>query len=512
MADNFVANPGSGGDTFAADDVSGVKVPYSKIDIGGDGVSSPVTSSNPMPVSGNVGVAGSVAVTGTFWQATQPVSGPLTDTQLRATAVPVSGTVNTVDNGTNYTFSTANSSSVQLASGATFTGTIESVTTQQSISILMSSDQPIQLTFYQYSDASGVYAGPPRSFYIPASQGISWSMPLNCNYCKLTATNVGRATSTTFRLDIAYGTIPSADLGGNAPTTLYGSGDLYGVSLLESVINGETNLTTQVVNTEKRDINGARVVSDAPKDVQLVASTVGQQFLIDTQGYQTIALTMGTMAATLTGSNTLTASTFSAISAIPVVLGAPVSTAAASTNYVVPCLTRYIKLTVTTLGWCQYSLRSIPHTAPYLANSPVNLAQYLGATAASTNPIHVTPLALAATNNQTIPAINVVTATAPAATVLKASAGRLTMLTIANGTAQAAYLHLYNAAAVTLGTTASSHVYAIPAAVANYPIQLPDGGLFFSAGIAYAFTAGIASLDNTAFGVAPALVANTAFI
>jgi hypothetical protein len=34
----------------------------------------------------------SLAVTGTFWQATQPVSGPLTDTQLRASPVPVSGT------------------------------------------------------------------------------------------------------------------------------------------------------------------------------------------------------------------------------------------------------------------------------------------------------------------------------------------------------------------------------------------------------------------------------------
>jgi hypothetical protein len=34
----------------------------------------------------------SVVVTGTFWQTTQPVSGPLTDTQLRASAVPVSGT------------------------------------------------------------------------------------------------------------------------------------------------------------------------------------------------------------------------------------------------------------------------------------------------------------------------------------------------------------------------------------------------------------------------------------
>ena len=37
-------------------------------------------------------VVGNVAVTGTFFQATQPVSGPLTDAQLRAVAVPVSGT------------------------------------------------------------------------------------------------------------------------------------------------------------------------------------------------------------------------------------------------------------------------------------------------------------------------------------------------------------------------------------------------------------------------------------
>ena len=45
----------------------------------------------------SVSVTGSVAVTGTFWQATQPVSiatwSGLTDTQLRATPVPVSGTV-----------------------------------------------------------------------------------------------------------------------------------------------------------------------------------------------------------------------------------------------------------------------------------------------------------------------------------------------------------------------------------------------------------------------------------
>lgn len=36
-------------------------------------------------------------VSGTFWQATQPVSGPLTDTQLRASAVPVSMATQTPD-------------------------------------------------------------------------------------------------------------------------------------------------------------------------------------------------------------------------------------------------------------------------------------------------------------------------------------------------------------------------------------------------------------------------------
>lgn len=56
MADNFTANPGAGGDTFAADDVAGVKFPISKLDVGGDGVSSPVSAANPMPTvdaSGN---------------------------------------------------------------------------------------------------------------------------------------------------------------------------------------------------------------------------------------------------------------------------------------------------------------------------------------------------------------------------------------------------------------------------------------------------------------------------
>jgi len=89
MPDNTILNPGAGGDTIAADEVGSVKYQIVKLDVGGDGVSTPVV--------------GALPVSGTFFQATQPVSGtvtantglsqPLTDAQLRATAVPISGTV-----------------------------------------------------------------------------------------------------------------------------------------------------------------------------------------------------------------------------------------------------------------------------------------------------------------------------------------------------------------------------------------------------------------------------------
>jgi len=52
MADNTTLNTGSGGDTIATDDISGVKYPRSKITIGVDGTNDgDVSSSNPMPTT-----------------------------------------------------------------------------------------------------------------------------------------------------------------------------------------------------------------------------------------------------------------------------------------------------------------------------------------------------------------------------------------------------------------------------------------------------------------------------
>lgn len=72
MADNVIyqttapATPPNGL-TVAADDVGGVAFQVVKLDVGGDGVSAPVSAANPVPVSG-----------------------PLTNAQLRAASVPVS--------------------------------------------------------------------------------------------------------------------------------------------------------------------------------------------------------------------------------------------------------------------------------------------------------------------------------------------------------------------------------------------------------------------------------------
>lgn len=51
MADNFVSNPGSGGATFAADEISSILYPRGKITLGEDGSNDgDVSESNPLPV------------------------------------------------------------------------------------------------------------------------------------------------------------------------------------------------------------------------------------------------------------------------------------------------------------------------------------------------------------------------------------------------------------------------------------------------------------------------------
>lgn len=54
MADNFVANSGSGGSTFASDDISSVQYPRVKPSWGADGSATDTSVAAPMPVQASV--------------------------------------------------------------------------------------------------------------------------------------------------------------------------------------------------------------------------------------------------------------------------------------------------------------------------------------------------------------------------------------------------------------------------------------------------------------------------
>lgn len=94
MANNTVLNPGALGDTIATEEISGVKHELVKIEFGVDGVATKVSASNPLPTTDS---AAEVSLASIDLKLTNPLpvsgtvsTGGLTDTQLRASAVPVS--------------------------------------------------------------------------------------------------------------------------------------------------------------------------------------------------------------------------------------------------------------------------------------------------------------------------------------------------------------------------------------------------------------------------------------
>lgn len=170
MADNTVLNPGSGGDTIRTLDRGTYKSEVVGIDWGGVASEQLTTIDAPFPI--------------------QPAA-------------------------THYDSSAGNSTTSQLSAGATFTGTIESTLSQQSLSLLITNDQPIILTVNQYITSSASSLASSWSYNIAAGQNFAQSLTLNANYFNLTIKNVGSSATTNLLVDSYYGTIFPA---GQVPT------------------------------------------------------------------------------------------------------------------------------------------------------------------------------------------------------------------------------------------------------------------------------------------------------
>jgi hypothetical protein len=147
MANNFTANPGAGGVTFASDDVAGAHYPISKIAYGAEdsatimnekfateatlaalqtienAIKTAVEAINAKTTAVNTGaIAGTVALDAPTLAALESITavGPLTNTELRASAVPVSAASLPLPTGaaTETTLAAVNTKTPALGSAA----------------------------------------------------------------------------------------------------------------------------------------------------------------------------------------------------------------------------------------------------------------------------------------------------------------------------------------------------------------------------------------------------------
>ena len=195
------------------------------------------------PSSSNIVKADSSSVSVSNFPTTQPVSGTVSVASdgLTGVAVPssadyvgfsgagglltgVSATnqlpvTNTVG-ATNYFGSTNNSTVAQLGAGASFTGIIETVLSQQAITVSLTSDQPGTFVINQFIDSAGTFKCDTWTYSIVAGVPLNIAYQISGNYVNVVFTNNGGVSTTTLNISTYYGTLPSTTSLGNNPSAI----------------------------------------------------------------------------------------------------------------------------------------------------------------------------------------------------------------------------------------------------------------------------------------------------
>ena len=184
----------------SSDGLTGIATPASANLVGFDnsGTISGVSAASPLPVGGTVSVSNFPAI--------QPVSGTVS--------------VSNFPGSTSFIFSTNNSSTVQLAAGATFTGIPDAIINQQTIAIGLTTDQPGILTIHQFIDPAGVFVEDTWTYNIAANVPLNIALQVAGNYIHAEYINNGAVATTTFNLNIYYGAMPSVTQLGNNPSAI----------------------------------------------------------------------------------------------------------------------------------------------------------------------------------------------------------------------------------------------------------------------------------------------------
>jgi hypothetical protein len=446
--DNVGYTPGSGA-TIAADDVSGVLYQRVKIGVGVDGVATDVSATNPMPVSGtfyqatqpvSIATMPSTPVTGTFWQATQPVSAaslPLPSGAATAGKQPALGTAGTPS---------ADVLTVQGAASMTALKVDGSAVTQ-----------PVSGTFWQTTQ--------------PVSGTVTANAGTNLNTSALAVESGGNLATLVTRTPA----VGQTTMSGSRPVVI--ASDQSALSVNYSAAATQTYSVAGVIT-----INTVLLTLD----------------LSQYRGASIQCTSMGTTGVVTPEWSNDNATWIAATIFTPP--GASATTFSAAGLWNVQKQARYLRLrlsTATTAGTTTIYTETY-QTKPqaWFATQPVSMATNTPTLAAGTNlaaDVGVQYRA-SATGGATIK--HVIAAAGTNATSVKASAGRVIGWSFSNTTATYKYVRLYNlATSPTVGTSTVIQTIGIPPngiAQMNFP-----GGIGYATGIALSITGAAADNDTT---------------
>jgi hypothetical protein len=440
------------------------------------------------PVSGAVPIEGTVELGAASLAALESITaaGPLTDTQLRASPVP-SRIASYA-----YPISTANSSTAQLPAGATFTGTWETPQDLPSISILLTSDQDTTITVQQAIDAAGTFRAPDIVFFVRAGEGFARSITINGNFVRLTAQNTGASTTTTFNLNVAFGSLGDADSSGTQPVTELPL-VLTGQAAQTATVN---NILTPTASAASLNVSGFRSAS-----VQVVSTGTGGTFIFEQSN---------------DGTNWRPLPVFNA----ELVTGVPITAAIAATVsqiiYTFPVRANFLRLRIATAitgGSIQAFTRLstepwTPAAQLVASNVAANLAATVsgtvtanigtGSLAAGTNLIGDTGLQVRANATGAASPHHIVAAASTNVAQIKATAGRVYGYCLSNTNAAWRYVKLHNVASATAGAAVAMTIGIPPNGKAE--CMIPQG-IGFATAISRSIVTGAADTDATAVGL-----------
>ena len=157
-----------------------------------------------------------------------------------------------INSGANVFQGAGNTSSAQLARGASFTGTAETVFNQAAISVIIASDQPLQIVLSQWIDAGATQAAVVQTFYVAAKANFGQSVPASANYFSLKVTNLGAVATTTLVIDTVYGALLPATQLNNAPVAIaeYAGAPLSTSNALPVQVTNQHNVTMATLGAD----------------------------------------------------------------------------------------------------------------------------------------------------------------------------------------------------------------------------------------------------------------------